>query len=146
VFFNDAWNWTDDAAAANADLANGLVNRLIDLQTVALHELGHTIGLGHEDRVPSVMATYYDGVERMLFADDIAGVTALYSSSGGKGGKGGKGGPPNRLIGDEADWSLTGVTYMDPDGFANGVPEPASLSVLALGALAFLRRRRGCRG
>jgi len=127
VFFNEAWNWTDDAAAAQADFEAGLAGRVLDVQTIALHEIGHTIGLGHEDYVPSVMATYYDGVQRILYADDVAGVTALYSNNIG----GGKN--PHSPPGHD-EWYLAGVTYA---GFA--IPEPATLALLALSVAALLR-------
>ncbi len=53
-------------------------NNDFDVETVLLHENGHVIGLGHENDVPSVMATYYGGVQRTLFQDDIDGISALY--------------------------------------------------------------------
>jgi hypothetical protein len=50
----------------------------IDFQTVALHELGHALGLGHSTVVGSVMEATYAGVRRTLTADDIAGIRAIY--------------------------------------------------------------------
>ncbi len=49
----------------------------IDLFTVALHEAGHALGLGHSDRPGSVMYPYYRQAAG-LTADDIAGIRALY--------------------------------------------------------------------
>jgi hypothetical protein len=51
-----------------------------DLFTVALHEAGHALGLGHSDRPGSVMYPYYRFAGG-LTADDIAGVRALYGAS-----------------------------------------------------------------
>ena len=56
----------------------GLPNRGLDFKRIALHELGHVIGLDHEETYPAIMApTITDLYE--LQADDIAGVEALYS-------------------------------------------------------------------
>ena len=142
VYFNDFWNWTDDGAAADADLAAGMPELLIDLETVALHELGHAVGLGHEDTVPAIMGSYYAGTQRELLADDIAGLEAIYAAKGGGGGggKGGGRGKPDRMMVDGVEWMLTGVTFMDAD--AMSVPEPATMSLLALGTIALIRRRR----
>jgi len=141
VYFNDAWNWTDDANAANADFANDLANGIIDLETVALHELGHAIGLDHEDAVPSVMATYYDGVQRTLFADDIAGITSLYSNRLRGGGNGKNNFVAPSSFDDETDVFLVGVTYAS-DGFGlTPMPEPATCALLVLGAVALMRRK-----
>ncbi|KAK7381357.1 hypothetical protein VNO78_33993 [Psophocarpus tetragonolobus] len=53
----------------------------IDLQTVALHEIGHALGLGHS-RVPaSIMYPSYEGIKRSLSQDDVDGIRALYGSS-----------------------------------------------------------------
>ena len=132
IFFNDAWDWTD----------NPVTSSQIDLETVALHEIGHALGLGHEDSIPSVMSTYYTGINRSLQDDDIAGISALYGGSGGgkKGGGGGGGGgrgKPDKLV--HGDWYLTGVTYRD--NFTTTVPEPATMSLLALGAVLIRRKR-----
>lgn len=51
----------------------------IDLFTVALHEVGHALGLGHSDRPGSVMYPYYR-LGATLTDDDIAGIRALYGS------------------------------------------------------------------
>ncbi|KAJ1390447.1 PGBD-like superfamily [Sesbania bispinosa] len=50
----------------------------IDLETVALHEMGHLIGLGHSSNPDSVMYPTYGGVRRNLKQDDIDGIRALY--------------------------------------------------------------------
>ena len=52
-----------------------------DFFTVALHELGHALGLGHSTVVGSVMEATHAGTRRMLTADDIAGIQALYGAA-----------------------------------------------------------------
>jgi Matrixin len=51
----------------------------IDLYTVALHEAGHALGLGHTDDPTAIMYPYYR-FGATLGASDIAGVQALYGS------------------------------------------------------------------
>lgn len=51
-----------------------------DIRTVALHEVGHALGLDHSDIVGSVMEEGYHGVRHELTADDIAGIQALYGT------------------------------------------------------------------
>lgn len=49
----------------------------VDFRRVALHELGHALGLGHEASNPSIMRPSVGNLDR-LQADDIAGVEKLY--------------------------------------------------------------------
>jgi hypothetical protein len=51
----------------------------VDLFTVALHEAGHALGLGHTDRPGAVMYPYYRFATG-LTADDMAGIRDLYGS------------------------------------------------------------------
>lgn len=50
----------------------------IDFRRVALHELGHALGLDHENLNDAIMAPTIGNLDR-LQADDIAGANALYS-------------------------------------------------------------------
>jgi hypothetical protein len=49
-----------------------------DLETVALHEIGHLLGLDHSDVRGSVMFASYGGIRRNLSQDDIDGIRRLY--------------------------------------------------------------------
>ena len=53
-----------------------------DLETVALHEIGHLLGLAHSSVPGSVMFPTYSGERRRLTADDINGIQALYGRPG----------------------------------------------------------------
>lgn len=53
-----------------------------DLETVALHEIGHLLGLAHSNGVNSVMIAGYAGQRRTLSADDVAGIQSLYGKPG----------------------------------------------------------------
>ncbi len=56
------------------------VGTTVDLYSVALHEAGHALGLGHSDRPGAVMYPYYR-LSTGLSDDDIAGIRALYGSN-----------------------------------------------------------------
>ncbi|MBM4382229.1 MAG: matrixin family metalloprotease [Deltaproteobacteria bacterium] len=58
----------------------------MDVYSVALHELGHALGLGHSADPGAVMYPHYGGgVWTDLASDDIAGIRALYAPAGGFG-------------------------------------------------------------
>ncbi len=69
VHFDNSNTWTDTGGAG------------VDLFTVALHEFGHSLGLGHSTAAGSVMGGTYTGPLRTLSADDIAGIQSIYGSA-----------------------------------------------------------------
>jgi len=91
IFFNEAFPWSVSA--------NGEPQRW-DLESIALHEIGHFSGLGHSAigetersgtgrRVVSTGAVMFpialgagDVSGRRLFADDVAGISDLYPAAG----------------------------------------------------------------
>jgi hypothetical protein len=59
----------------------GAMPGAIDLQIVALHEIGHLLGLDHSEDEGSIMyALLPEGATKGLHADDIQGIKALYNA------------------------------------------------------------------
>lgn len=81
--FDPRWDWTTGAPIS------------FDVQSVATHEFGHALGLGHSEHGSAVMyATYPQGANKQqLTQDDIDGAVAIYGTgSGGGNVPGGSGG------------------------------------------------------
>jgi hypothetical protein len=80
VYYND--NFGDPAGdrAGNPWGANILLPG-VDVQTVALHENGHALGIGHFGPPPAaVMNPVYAGIRQSPFPTDLASMSAVWSS------------------------------------------------------------------
>jgi len=71
LHFDDAETWTRNLPPTG-----------VDLDTVALHEAGHTLGLDHSSDTSAVMYAFYGGARRTLTNDDIAGIRSVYGTRG----------------------------------------------------------------
>jgi hypothetical protein len=60
------------------------VGAQFDLYTVALHELGHSLGMYHSAVLGAVMYPSYTGAVKGLSADDVAGIRSIYSAGGAR--------------------------------------------------------------
>jgi len=71
VWFNDAYD---------LDASNSPDGSEVDLQSVALHEFGHWLVLGHDDDAAAIMyyAIYTGALKRVLHQTDINGIAAIY--------------------------------------------------------------------
>lgn len=72
VHFDEDENWTN--------IFQNYGSQPIDLQTVALHEIGHSLGLAHSTVSDAIMYAYYGGSRRILAQDDIDGIRVIYGS------------------------------------------------------------------
>jgi len=75
--FNSTTRFTSNVLWSYSDGGPGY-----NFNRVALHEIGHLLGLGHEQDVPSIMNVYYsESLPLGLQADDIAGAQFIYGAA-----------------------------------------------------------------
>lgn len=59
--------------------SNGALPGAVDLETIALHEIGHVLGLAHSQVEAAIMfPTFSLGTTKGLNQDDLNGIKALY--------------------------------------------------------------------
>ena len=75
IYFDDEENWCLDNS--HSSIVCGDTNLLV----VAIHELGHALGLGHSGKTTAIMFKYKVGEVR-LDIDDIQAIQALYGAPG----------------------------------------------------------------
>ena len=69
LHFDEFETWKDQPGGSGTRLYN-----------VALHEIGHVLGLDHSQDANAIMYAYYSEDRNDLRADDIAGIQSLYGS------------------------------------------------------------------
>jgi hypothetical protein len=80
VYFNDTFGKKGTDRAGNPWGIDILLPG-IDVETVALHENGHSLGLGHFGPPPdAVMNPVYAGIRHDPFAADLSGMKAIWST------------------------------------------------------------------
>jgi hypothetical protein len=72
VHFDDDEIWSMNMQAIGA--------QPIDLVTVAAHEIGHALGLGHSNVFCALMNPFYTGSHRYLSQDDVDGIQTIYGN------------------------------------------------------------------
>lgn len=78
IHFDEDETWTTATRDNNA--------QPIDLQTVAAHEIGHSLGLDHTSVAGSLMNAVYTGSHRFLGSDDANGIRSIYGIPGSNNG------------------------------------------------------------
>lgn len=69
LHFDDGETWVLDPSASG-----------ILLLQVAIHEIGHLLGLSHSQNQSAIMYAYYSATNTQLHQDDLNGVVALYGA------------------------------------------------------------------
>src|SRR5262249_31796765 len=67
IFFNTTQSWQTNGTA-------------YDLMTVAIHEFGHALGMGHSAITKAVMYATYSAAKQALTPDDSAGIQSSYGA------------------------------------------------------------------
>ncbi len=73
IHFDDGETWTPQFLFGGP--------QPVDLQTVALHEIGHSLGLEHSTVPGAIMGPFYFSSQRNLGQDDIDGIRSIYGAA-----------------------------------------------------------------
>jgi peptidoglycan hydrolase-like protein with peptidoglycan-binding domain len=73
LHFDDAETWTTNNPPTG-----------IDFLSVAIHEIGHTLGLNHSADANAIMFAFYSGIKQNLATDDINGIRSIYGNQSNK--------------------------------------------------------------
>jgi hypothetical protein len=66
IIFNSTTNWQ--------------INSAYDLETVAIHEIGHALGMGHSQITAACMYAYYNSTKQSLTSDDVSGIQSIWQA------------------------------------------------------------------
>ncbi len=56
------------------------INNNYDIETVAIHEFGHALGMDHSATTTADLYAYYNADKQALTSDDIAGIQSIYGT------------------------------------------------------------------